>query len=295
MAIHIGKETSVGFKVQAAKGSYLAPDVWLPHAGEGVIYEPNLEVHEYADLLAHQAKYMSTGQWAAGNLVFPFVPAYTSDLVTWLMTRDADEQGKWASLLIDLVRVVKKLTDAKVTTATVTLAKGGRCDVEVNIVALLYESGSAGSPTNPTAGPFIFKEAVVSTKTGGGAYAADADVESVTINIDNGVEDPAEGMRLRDSYAPLQLYNVRGQDVTGTVAIDFTASNYHADVLAGTEGALKMVLTRGCDVVTLECPRVLWESTDVASPGTREGRIVETIGFRALGSTDGVTAPLAIT
>ena len=47
-----------------------------------------------------------------------------SALLSWIQDRDSDNQGKWASVVIDCVNEVKKLTDVKVRRARIELAKG---------------------------------------------------------------------------------------------------------------------------------------------------------------------------
>lgn len=257
--------------------------------------EPNWVDLNLADTQDYISKHYSAGKWAAGGLTFPLVPGTETNLLSWIMDRDSDNQGKWASALIDLKRVVKKFTDTKVRTAEFTIAKGGHCSVALDVVALLIESGSAESPDFNTGAPYIYQETDVKIGVAGGAVASDSDVESITISIDNGLEDPSEGMRLRNSYAPYQLYNLSGMRVTGSVDVDFVNNGLYADFLAGTESAITLILTRGCDVCTFTLPRIRWDADNAASPGTKDSRIVEGLTFTALGSATGATPPLSIT
>lgn len=284
----------MGFRNQAAKGSYLAPDTWLVHSAEGILREHNYVFLNHADQHDWESKYHSGGRWADGTLSIPLVPGTLTNLIAWILTRDADNQGNWASALIDCVRTVKQLTDMKVRTASFSLEKGDIATVDLAVTALAIAAGSAGSPSFSTAAPYVFSESAVQLGTGGGALAAANDIERITIDVDNGVEDAPEGLRLRSSDAPYQLYNTSGMRVTGSFSRDFVDSAVYDDFLAGTEATLSLALTRSCDVVTFTLPRIVYDTDDAASPGTKDERIVEGVTFRALGSANGATAPLAI-
>lgn len=298
MSIHLGKYCAFGMKLQVSQGSYLAPDVWLAHEGtEGITHQPNPVVLNQADQVGYESKVYSGGKWSRGPITIPLVPGYTSDLITWIMTRDSDNQGKWASILVDCVHQIKKLTDAKVRTCSIAGEAGGHVTAALEVSALLQEAGTTPSPVFATANPYIFSgEATLQVKTGGGSYTTDATFKRWSVDIDNMVEEEAEGMRCTDSYAPQTLYNLSGQRVTATFSRDFLTNSFFADFLAGTEGALKITLQRtSLLTVVIELPRLIYDANDAGSPGATDVAIEEGVTLRALGSLDGTTAPLLVT
>ena len=304
MAAAFGREGYFGFKLQVAKGTYVAPDTWLPllalPAGRGqpglrgLSQHHNVVVLNMADRNAYQSKYFSAGQWVEGSICVPVIPGAVGNLLSWVQTRDTDGQGAWASVLMDCVHAVKKITDCKVRRARLRFRKGREVDCILDLGALLMEAGSATSPSIPTAAPYVFTEASVQLVKGGQPLAGDVHCERVVIDIDNLVEEPAEGMRLRESTAPLQLYNLAGVRCTGVLERDFVDSDLYDDFLSGTEAALTITLQRGVDTCTVTLPRLVYEADSTDLPGVGDERIVEMVAFRALGSLDGATGPVTV-
>jgi len=295
MAVALSKEGSFGFALQTAKGTFVAPDTWLPLLeAETVSQKQGYVFFDLADNNDFQSKYFSAGRWAEGLLPLPLIPGSVSNLLTWIQGRDGDNQGKWASALVDCVNTVKKLTDAKVRRARLVLEKGKPVVCLLDIVALSLEQGTAQAPAVPVAPPYLFREAAVKLATGGAAPAADANCERIEIEVDALLEDAAEGMRLRDAASPLQLYNLSGIRCAGSFDRDFVDSAVYSDFLAGTESALTVTLTRGATTCTLTLPRVVHVEDEVGLPGSAERRLVERVKFVALGSTDGATPPITI-
>ena len=72
---------------------------------------------------------------------------------------------------------------------------------------------------------------------------------------------------------------------------DFDASPYG---FGGQEAALALTLTRGVASAAITLPRVLYTGSEMGLPGAHDRRIVERVEFTALGSVDGVTAPVTL-
>ena len=304
MSAAFGREGYFGFKLQTAKGSYVTPDTWLPllalpperqqRGFRGLAQHHNYVVLNMADRNAYQSKYFSAGQWVEGSIAVPLIPGAVANLLSWIQTRDSDGQGAWASVLVDCVHTVKKITDCKVRRARFQLRKEREVDCVLDVAGLLMEAGSPTSPSIPTAAPYVFTEASVQLDKGGQGLGEDVHCERIVIDLDNVVEEPSEGMRLRQSTAPLQLYNLAGVRCTGVLDRDFVDSDVYDDFLSGTEAALTVTLQRGLDTCMFTLPRIVYEADSAALPGVGDERIVERAAFRALGSVDGATAPITL-
>ncbi len=300
MAVALAQEGSFGFGLQSEQGSYQAPTVWLPlmkrsgGRGDGIELRRNYTLLDLADSNDYESRYYSAGDWAEGQVAVPLIPGSLSDLISWLQDRDGENQGKWASVVIDCVNEVKKLTDVKVRRATVDLVKGQPVVCTMDVGALKMESGTAPSPNVPTTAPYVFREATVELATGGGAPAEDVNCERIQIVIDNAVEAMAEGMRLTVGSAPKRMYNLAGVRCWGAFSRDFVDNAVYADFASGEEAALSITLSRGAMSAVISLPRVLYTSSDMGLPGAHAQRIVEKVEFTALGSLDGQTAPVAL-
>ncbi len=300
MAVALSLEGSFGFALQETKGTYVAPSTWLPLTGvnadhgETLSWKKNYVVLDTADGRAYQTSYYSAGEWAEGSVRVPVVPGSLSSLFSWIQDRDTDSQGKWASILVDCINDVKKLTDVKVRAATFDFVKGEPVTCSLELCGLRMERGTAATPSIPVAAPYVFREAKVEIATAGGALVEDVNCEAIQVVLDNVVEDPEEGLRLRETGEPLQLYNLAGVRCRGALSRDFVDSKVFADFAAGQEAALRLTLERGATVATVTMPRVLYTSSDLGLPGSHERRISEKVDFVALGSTDGLTAPVVL-
>ncbi len=301
MGVALAQEGSFGFSIQAQKGVYEAPSTWLPLVkrsggrGEEIVLQRNITLLDMADRNAFQSLYYSAGEWAEGEVAVPMIPGSLSALLSWIQDRDSEAQGRWASVVVDCVNSVKKLTDAKVRRATVSLVKGQPVICTLDVGALKMESGTSPAPTLPTAVPYIFREATVEIATGGGALAEDINCERIDIVIDNSVEAMAEGMRVTEDTAPQQMYNLAGVRCWGSFSRDFVDEAVYADFASGQEAALAVTLARGAASAVISLPRLVYTGSDMGLPGSHDQRIVERVEFVALGSFDGVTAPVALT
>lgn len=300
MAVALSMEGSFGFGLQESKGTYVAPTTWLPlldgdgRGGDSVQWKKNYVVLDMADGKEYQTSYYSAGEWAEGGLRFPLIPGSLSGLFSWLQDRDAESQGKWASLLVDCVNEVKQVTDVKVRRARLDLVRGAPVVCTLDVCGLRMESGSPVTPSFPVAAPYLFSEATVEIASGGGALSEDINCERLRIELDNMVEDPEDGLRLAESGEPLQLHNLAGVRCTGVLSRDFVDSALYADFAAGQEAALLIALERGAAAATVALPRVLYTGSDAGLPGTHSRRIVEQVEFTALASADGLTPPVVL-
>lgn len=300
MPVALSLEGSFGFGLQTEKGTYVDPTTWLPlvdveaNRGDTVEWKKNYVVLDMADGKEYQTSYYSAGEWAEGKLRSPVIPGSVSALFSWVQDRDAENQGKWASVLIDCVNEVKKITDAKIRRATFDFAKGEPVVCTLEVCGLKMDSGETPSPSIPVAAPYIFREATVEIATGGGSLAEDVNCEAIRIEVDNVVEKAEEGLRLTEAGEPLELYNLAGVRCTGAFSRDFVDSGVYADFASGQEAATLITLERGASTATLSLPRVLHTGTDLGLPGSHAKRIVEEVDFVALGSTDGLTPPVVL-
>lgn len=298
MAVALAQEGAFGFGVQTAQGGYVAPTVWLPlsggERGDSLAWKKNYVTLDMADGNDFESRYFGVGEWAEGQITVPLVPGSITSLLSWVQDRDQDNQGKWASLLVDCVHEVKKVTDAKVRRLTLDLVKGQPVTCTLDVVGLKMESGLSAAVTMPTAAPYLYREASVEIASGGGSLEADVECEQIRIVIENMVEDPAEGLRLTTGTSPKHLYNLCGVRCRGAISRDFVDTALYADFAAGQEAALRVQLARGASTATISLPRVLYTESDLGLPGSHEKRIVETVQFVALGSLDGLTAPVVL-
>ncbi len=299
MAVALGHEGAFGFALQTTKGMFVAPDNWLPlmdggrGAADTVALRSNYVPLDMADMRAFQTAYYSAGAWVEGALRFPLVPGAVSDLLDWIQARDSDNQGKWASAVIDCVHTVKKITDLKVRRATFDCALGKPVMCTLEVVGLAMATGVTPTAVMPTEPPYLFREATVELATGG-TPGLDGNCEQLRIVVDTCLEEAEKGMRLTPSSGPQELYNLAGLRAWGSLNRDFVDSAVYADFVAGTEAALAVTLQRGAATAEISLPRMLHVADGLGLPGSHERRIVEEVEFLALGSEDGTTAPAVL-
>ncbi len=300
MPAALAKEGAFGFGLQTEKGTFVSPTTWLPlieggtTAADTVSKRLNYQIVNMADQRDYQTSYYSAGEWAEGRVRVPLMPGSLTELLTWIQTRDGDNQGKWASVLIDCVNTVKKLTDSKVGQATFEFVKGQPVVCTLDVVALDQETGTTPSPTMPVGPPYVYREAEVQLETGGSGLSAEVNCERLQIVVDNVLEDPEEGLRLEPGPGPTELYNLSGIRCSGYFDRDFVDSAVYDDFVSGTEAALTLTLTRGVNVATFTLPRLLYTQGDVHLPGRNDARITQRVEFVALGSEDGLTPPITL-
>jgi len=300
MPVALAQEGCFGFGLQSEKGTYVSPTTWLPlmqaggGGGDGLRLHKNYTAFDLADMNDYESRYYSAGEWAEGEVSLPLIPGALTNLLSWLQDRNASNQGRWASVVVDCVNEVKQLTDVKVRGATIDLVKGEPVSCVLDLAGLKMESGLTPSPTLPTAAPYIFREATVELSVGGQPPAEDVNCERIRLVIDNAVERVSEGLRLVTSAAPQQLYNLAGVKCRGALSRDFVDNALYADFAAGVEAAMSITLGRGEATAVIALPRMLYTASDLGLPGAHEQRIVERVDFVALGSVDGLTAPVVL-
>jgi len=299
MAVALAQEGAFGLSLQTQQGTFVAPSVWLPlmssgKRGETLKWHKNYVTLDMADSNDFESRYFSAGEWAEGQITVPLIPGSLTALLSWIQDRDQDNQGKWASLVVDCVNEVKRVTDAKVRRVTLEMAKGQPIMCTLEVAALKMESGTPAAVTMPAAAPYLYREASVEIASGGGQLAEDVSCEQIRIVIENMVEEAAEGLRLVAGGHPRHLYNLSGVRCRGAMSRDFVDSALYADFATGQEAALRIELTRGASTATIALPRVLYTESDLGLPGSHEQRIVEGVQFLGLGSLDGLTAPVTL-
>lgn len=201
MAVALAQEGAFGFALQTQQGTYVAPSVWLPlmssgQRGETLKWHKNYVTLDMADTNDFESRYFSVGEWVEGQIIVPLIPGSLTALLSWIQDRDQDNQGKWASLVVDCVNEVKRVTDAKVRQVTIELTKGQPATCTLDVAALKMDSGAAGAVTMPTAAPYLYREAAVEIATAGGQLEEDVSCEQIRLVIENMLEAPAEGLRL---------------------------------------------------------------------------------------------------
>lgn len=282
---------AVGIGLQESKGTYVAPTTWLPLMYEGnddchMKHRRNYVVMDLADGKEYQTSYYSAGEWAEGTLRFPLAPRILSAVFSWLQDRDAENQGRWASLLLDYGATALQVTDAKVRRARIDLVRGAPVFCTLDVCGLKMEAGSRVTPSFSLTTPYVFDEVTVEIASGGGPLTADDGCQRIRIELNNMVEAPEEGRRLA---------NLTGVRCTGTLSRDFADSTLYDDFAAGQEAALLLCLERGAAAATVALPRVLYTGWGAPAP-TIGGwpPVTEHVTFTALASTDGLTPPVVL-
>lgn len=305
------KHTAFGFQIQSAEGSEVYDSVlWVPFNDTlDFKLRTNRTPYRQADYNDYLHMLYSGGIWAEGGAPVSFIPDATvwAALKSWLMDRDAYNQGKFASVYIyDTARGIRAFKDVKVREFAFRFTRGEPVRLDLQLVG---KGPGSGNPTPDLSGrrigPFLWKETVVEIDYGGlGSMSVSVDIEGAEVRGDNMIHTPEEGMRITSTVnGPVRLYNIGGQNVTGSFTRDFVDSTvYDIFVALGSDdfgttydGQLKFTLTRGG--VSAEILVNRFQLTDHAADpaGTNEGRIVETVEWQGLGSTDGATAPLTLT
>ncbi|MGE4406390.1 phage tail tube protein [Pseudomonas sp.] len=281
------------FALQTQQGTpaALASAVILPLPGaETIQTDPHYEFLRYADDNAYENTYVERGTWAEGDVQVPLIPGSCADLFDWIITRDAYWQGKWATVWSDLVNVQKKWSDVKVARATFRFRTFQEPELTLTLRARKVETGEAIAGSIVVPQPYECKEIEFQVSWNTNTPAADTTIREVTIEIDNMVESGEDGGRITNDVYPVTLDNEMGPVVTGSLSRDFRSSAAYDAWAAGNEGSLKVVMSRGTTTATVFLPRVVWVGNDVGIPDS--GFVREGINFRALGSTDGATAPI---
>jgi len=273
---------------------------------ESLTRRTNITPYDTADTREYESVTYSAGEWAEGSVSPGLIPGSVTNLLSWIQDRNDDNQGVFATCAVDFGHgEYKKIYNAKVKTAVFTFRKGEPVTVRLDIVGQrMVDAVYVGSPDMPVPSLYLFKEATVGYGSTGGAYPTTYDFEQIEITIDNGVEDPAEGLRLAPYNYPYVIYNLYGMRITGTAQMDFAnvdafdafmASYSDIGPPSSSDRQLRIALARGANTCTLTLPRIQFENVTPALAGDHSSRIVLPIEFRGLADeATGATAPLTL-
>lgn len=321
----LNKYSLVGFGIQAGgeADTALPSFTWLPLAGSlGFKKELNPEVLDMADRNHYDHLSFSKGQWWTGQIPIYLCSGAVSNLIDWIQTRDANNQGKFANVWItqgvtgngslSTTGIWRRAVDVKVNSAEFVFTAGDPVRVNLNCTGK-----GDGEITNAPEGhatvlsavqgnPFLWKEATLSiASTEAGTLATDYTIKDIQVTIDNSVQDPAEGLRFNGSYNPYRLYNTGGIKVSGSFTRDmcdtalYNAYNNQYTSAAWYSSAyniqLRIVIAAiGLTGLTLLMPSVRITEYEAQPSGERRSLITESVSFEAFGSADGETKPITL-
>jgi len=280
---------SFGFAIQKEKGCFTTPDTWLPTLAVEDPLGLRKSYQTYSAQGGYVNRYNETGTWAEGDLFIPLTPGVMANLLSWIQDRDSNNQGRWASLLVDIDGSTSplKVRDAKVRQAAFFLRPNEPVLCKLSVAGLHAERGKCYHPVMPTAAPYIYKEAEMELATDGGALST-ATLGEVTVMADNSIEEAA-------NVPPWGLANCAGVRVTGTINRDLMISAIYADFAEGEEAAMSIELCRGANSLCLSLPRILYTNwLAMLYPVPKLPRQMERVTFIGLGSTDGATPPIVL-
>ena len=307
----LDKHTAFGFQVQDDEGTEVNDTViWTPFNDRlDFKLRTNRTVYRQADYNDYIHLLYSSGIWSEGGAPISLIPDATmwASLIVWLQTRDAYNQGKWASVyLYDTTIGIRAFMDVKVREFNFRFTRGEPVRLDLQLVG---KKPGTGTPiptlTGRRLGPYLWKETEVQLDMGnaGGSLAVTVDIESAELRGDNMIHSPEEGLRITDSNGayPQKLYNIGGMNVTGSFSRDFLDTTAYAtyvalgtsDFAATYDASVQFLMTRVTTATALVNRMQLMEhAADYA--GSNEGRLVESVDWQGLGSTTGADAPLTL-
>jgi hypothetical protein len=295
------KKTKLGFALIDAKGDDVTLaanfDIYpLPEA-ESLSEDLGYTFLEWADGRKYLDSYVAGLKSIGGSLTLPMIPGYCADLFAWATTRDSDEQGKWAVINAEYVHTRRKFRDCKCATARLSFRGAELAMMRFDVTGRFAGTGVDLTSTDALeVAPYKIGEQKFEIKLGGtGSYSTTTYMSSLDIEIDNSVESPEDGATIEEQYYSYDLGNDYGPRVTGTLDRRFIDDDLYADFIAGTEGKLRITLTRAAvatAIITL--PRIIYTGQGLHAGGS--GLMRETgVPFTALGSgTHYATAPITL-
>jgi len=294
------KRTKLGFALQNSEGEDITAagsfTVWRLPEAESLSEDPAYSFLDWADGVQYQNHYLREVQSVSGSLTLWPIPGGSSDLIDWIITRDSDGQGKWATIAVEFVTTRRKFRDCKCASARLEFTGSGTPMWRMDVTGKFGDTGvDLTSEDAVTTTPYEKHESYIEMKTGGGAYATTNAVHNVTIEIDNQIESAGDGATVNKQLYPQYLANGI-QLVTGTFDRRFIDAAVYNDFLNGQEAALKIVCERSAvGTVTLELPRIVYTGQALHAGGDASQTIIEEgVPFTALSSADGTTAPITI-
>lgn len=301
----LNKHTLFGFALQSTEGTAITTGLtWIPTTDRtDFAFQGNIQDFRQADYTNYQHLVYSSGAWWEGGWPISLQPVDGSltNLVTWITSRPHYNQGRFATVVLDDSLQARYAYDVKVATATFSFRKGEPINCTLQLIG--KRTGSSCTLSTPnTGGPYLWSDTAVTTGDYGDTLSSDVNFESLEITIDNHVEAAEEGFRLTAANYPTRLYNIAGIDCFGSFDRDYVDTTWYDGYIAQiaapfattSNAAITAVLTRGGQALTFTMPRVIQKMVRREPDGSNEGRIVEGIDFKALGSDDGNTAPITL-
>lgn len=290
------KRVKFAWALQSAEGTpaLQGAQIALPlPAGFKYGSDPHYSFVDYAGGNPHDYIYVEEGTWQEGEFRIPLIPGYCEEIAEWIMARDAYDQAKWATLWLDFGTVTRKWYDVKVKQATFTFKGGARPELQLSLQGKRAGTGEAITVDAPEAWEYRAKEVALQSDYDGSTLVVDTTIRGLTIEIDNKLESPQDGMRIAAVEYPISMDNDVGQTVTGTIERDYSSNDLVTALVARAKGALTVTATRGGNVLTLTLPSIVYTGSD--TPEVPEsGFVKESVAFHAVGSADGETGPLTI-
>lgn len=296
------KRCALAYHIQTGKSVYgvAADQIVIPlPSDESLDWNPNYEDIEFTDGRQWKACFFSGGEWLTGDVPVSLIPGYCTDLFDWVITSDADWQGKWATVWRDLIEKTEKYGDVKVASAAGTLAAGRLPELNLTLLGRVQLTGEAVGEAPPTACPYEPKEVAIKLDPDGQSPTTVTGIcKQVTYNINRMVEDGAEGMRLNGYAYPATLDNHAGIDVSGDLTAEFSdevdALALYDAIAGQDEGSMDVTMTRAAvATATLTFRRIVWQ-TKTPVKITTGGFTTISAPFKCYGSLDGATAPMTM-
>jgi len=241
-------------------------------------------------------KFYSQGEIVEGGVAITMVPGATADLVDWMITRDADGQGKFATVIINTPALRRRFTGCKIDTARLVFESKNLLAADLSLVGKFEDSDASPTLTPSWAvdNPYMFADCAL--EVGG---SADLTFNRVELTVNNHVDK--ECFRLNGTGKPEVFYNLGGPDCEGTFERDAVDSVIYAAFMAGTSGSMTVTAERtiGEDTysVAFEMKKIIYTESGLHAKGQRNARNVNTGTFTAMSGVEVATpfAPIAIT
>lgn len=316
MAAALTVFSKFGFALQSGQGVEATSDpIWLPFVGSLELNRnSNPEPLELADRCNFDRLVYPKCKYWAGSVTVLLCPGAAHDLIDhWIKERDAYSQGRWATVwVVDGLGAVRTAADVKIASASFEFSTQNAVSVSLSMIGI--SDGTNVTPTDydqPTlVAPYIFKDAVVTHKPYATGSYESIHCKSLSINIEEFLDSPEDGLRLNGSYFPATLYNSRVYRVTGTLERDYqtvsTAQAYWVQNEDATidaahdwnedtyDGEIGVGIVRGAGTIAISIPHVRYTDWSPRITGGRAGVQTEVAQFMALTDSTGVTAPLTL-
>ena len=269
-------------------------------------WTPNPESLDQADRNHHEHILMPTCECYQGSVGFHVTPGTLTDLLTWIQTRDVDNQGMYSTVYMHREHEAAgdeiMAMDVKVFSAAFTFAVGAPVTCTLDLVGRKdYESAKPVPSTDydetdtSIIAPYIWKDcsfkfAAASTP----ATVVNDDIRNLTININNMVQDATDSMKFNGSANPYKMHNTAGVRCTGSFARDYASTDIYAAFRAAYQtgawydqsqfGSIIASMVAQGVTLTITINRLAPNDYDHGVLGSRVGIIEEGVDFIALGA-----------